>query len=317
MADQDPLISVVVPCYNEAGNLRALFERVDRALEDSPVAFELILVDDGSSDGTAQEMRALRERDGRVRFLRLSRNFGHEVASTAGIEHACGDAVVLIDADLQDPPEVIPEMIALWRGGHDVVYAVREERRGESTLKRWTSSLFYRILRRLSRVPIPVDTGDFRLMTRPVVDAFLRMRERNRFVRGMVAWTGYSTAAVTYRRDPRHSGETKYGFWSLLVLALDAVTAFSAAPLRLISVTGLFVTLLSMVAVLVVVYQKLILGIPIPGYAFLVTGVFFLGGVQILLLGAIGEYVGRIFTETQGRPLYLIRESGGLERHEA
>lgn len=310
--DSAPTLSVVVPCHNEEDNIGPLVRRLASVLEGLGTLFEIVLVDDGSTDATLAHIEAERARDSRVRFLALSRNFGHEAASTAGLAHARGRAVVLMDADLQDPPEVLPEMVERWREGYEIVYGRRRTRAGEPLFKRATSALFYRMMGRLVSFSFPADTGDFRLMSRNVVDALLRMPERNRFVRGMVAWTGFPSTAVVYDRDSRHAGETKYSVWRLVVLAMDAVTAFSAFPLRVVSLAGLAVTLLSMIAAAVVVFQKLFLGIAIPGYAFLATGVFFLGGMQILLLGSIGEYVGRIYTETQGRPLYLIRRAGGM-----
>lgn len=307
----------MVPCHNEEDNVDPLLQRLLPVLEELAPEVEVVLVDDGSTDRTLERIRAARRHDSRVRFLAFSRNFGHEAASTAGLAHARGQAVVLMDADLQDPPEVLPAMVELWRAGYDIVYGRRRRRAGEPLFKRATSALFYRLMSRLVSFPFPTDTGDFRLMSRSVVDALLHMPERNRFVRGMVAWTGFPATAVEYDRDARNAGETNYGVWRLTVLAVDAVTAFSAFPLRVVSLAGLAVTGFSVLAIAVVVFQKLFLGIPIPGYAFLVTGMFFLGGVQILMLGSIGEYVGRIYTETQQRPLYLIQATGGMGVDEA
>lgn len=307
-----PQISVVVPCHNEEDNVGPLLNRLVPVLEELQRGFEVILVDDGSRDRTLERLRSAHASDERVKYLALSRNFGHEAASTAGLRHALGDVVVLMDADLQDPPELIPTLIERWQDGYDLVFATRPHREGEGWFKKASSALFYRIMRRVVKFDFPTDTGDFRLMARPVVEAFLQMPERNRFVRGMVAWTGFRAASVEYRREARHSGTTKYDFGKLLVLALDALTGFSAVPLRVVSLLGLAVTLLSAVGTLWIVVNRLFLGIDIPGYAFLVTGVLFLGGVQILMLGAIGEYVGRIYVETQRRPLYLVRERGGV-----
>lgn len=290
-----------------------LLERLQETLSALELNWEVLFVDDGSRDGTLDRLRDLSLSRPEVRYVALTRNFGHEAATTAGLSHVRGDAVVLMDADLQDPPEVIPDMVRLWRQGYHLVYARRDAREGEGVLKRWTSRLFYRIMARITSFDLPADVGDFRLMSRPAVEALLRMPERNRFVRGMVAWSGFRSAAVTFRRAPRHSGVTKYSMWRLIVLALDAMTSFSAVPLRLVSVAGLVVTGLSLLGAATVVVQKLFFGIPIPGYAFLVTGVFFLGGVQILMLGVIGEYVGRIFVDTQRRPIYVVAERGGFE----
>ncbi len=307
-----PVLSVVVPCHNEQDNVGPLLERLIPVLSELGSDFEVILVDDGSQDQTLERLREAHENNGQVKYLSMSRNFGHEAASTAGLRHAVGEAVVLMDADLQDPPEVIVELVEQWREGYEVVFATRTDRAGEGWLKRLTSAVFYRVLRKIVNFDFPTDTGDFRLMTRPVVEGFLRMPERNRFVRGMVAWTGFRSTSVEYTRDARQSGQTNYDYGKLIVLALDALTGFSAVPIRLVSLFGFLVTGLSAIGTLWIVFSKLVLGIPIPGYAFLVTGVLFLGGVQILMLGMIGEYVGRIYVETQRRPLYLVRESGGL-----
>ena len=307
-----PVLSVVVPCHNEQDNVGPLLERLIPVLSGLDSDFEVILVDDGSRDQTLERLREARENNGRVKYLSLSRNFGHEAASTAGLRHAVGEAVVLMDADLQDPPEVIVELVERWRKGYELVFATRSDREGEGWFKRLTSAVFYRVLRRVVNFDFPADTGDFRLMARPVVQGFLQMPERNRFVRGMVAWTGFRTTSVEYTRAPRRSGRTNYDYGKLVVLALDALTGFSAVPIRLVSLFGFVVTGLSAVGTAWIVFNKLVLGIPIPGYAFLVTGVLFLGGVQILMLGMIGEYVGRIYVETQRRPLYLVSESAGL-----
>ncbi len=308
----DPTLSIVVPCHNEEGNVGPLIHRLLEVMEEIGDSFELIFVDDGSEDETLDRLRASRETDSRVKFVSLSRNFGHEAASTAGLRHAAGEAVVLMDADLQDPPEVIPELVERWREGFELVFATRDSRKGEGIFKRATSALFYRLMGLVVKFDFPADTGDFRLMSRAVVEGFLLMPERNRFVRGMVAWTGFRTTSVLYRRAPRRAGESNYSLGKLVVLALDAFTGFSAVPIRLVSLVGLCVTALSALGTLWIVINKLFGGIDIPGYAFLATGVLFLGGVQILMLGAVGEYVGRIYVETQRRPLYLVRELAGL-----
>ncbi|MCJ7627769.1 MAG: glycosyltransferase family 2 protein [Longimicrobiales bacterium] len=307
-----PTLSIVIPCHNEEECVTPLVHRLTTVLEEIGDPFELIFVDDGSQDGTLDRLRASRAADPRVKYVSLSRNFGHEAASTAGLRHAAGGAVVLMDADLQDPPEVIPELVKRWKEGFELVFATRDGREGERLFKRTTSALFYRLMGKVVKFDFPANTGDFRLMSRAVVDGFLLMPERNRFVRGMVAWTGFRTTSVLYRRARRHSGETKYNVGKLVVLALDAITGFSAVPIRLVSLVGLGVTAVSALGTLWIVFNKLFLGIDIPGYAFLAAGVLFLGGVQILMLGAIGEYVGRIYVETQRRPLYLVRELAGL-----
>ena len=304
-----PLLSVVVPCLNEEGSLPLLMGRLSPVLNAITDSWEVVLVDDGSTDSTLDVMRALREDEPRVQFVSFSRNFGHEAATTAGVAHALGDAVVLIDADLQDPPELIGEMVERWREGADIVYATRESRDGENPFKLATSALFYRTLSRLADVEIPLDTGDFRLMSRPAVEAFLQMPERNRFVRAMVAWTGFPSAKVTYRRDARVAGDTKYGPVKLAILALDAITSFSTVPLQLTGWLGGCVTVLAAFGAVEMIIEKLFLGLEIEGYALQIVGMFFLGGIQLLMLGVIGAYVGRIYTEVQRRPHYFVRET--------
>lgn len=273
-------------------------------------------MDDGSTDGTLDAIRALSRRDPRVKFLAFSRNFGHEMASTAGLDRAEGDAVVLIDADLQDPPEVIRRLVDAWRDGADVAYAQRRRRPGEPVLKRLTAWLFYRLLARLTEVPIPRDTGDFRLMDRRVVLALRRCRENPRFVRGLVAWVGFKQQAVLYDRDERHAGETKYGFRKLLKLSLEALSAFSLAPLRLTVWLGGAAVALSVLITLAVVVERVFLGPAQRGYALLACGIFFMGGVQLVILGIIAHYLGQVFTHGQARPLYLVAEqSGWSETH--
>jgi glycosyltransferase involved in cell wall biosynthesis len=266
-------------------------------------------------------LREIAAADPAVVVLRLSRNFGHEAATTAGMDAATGDAVVLMDADLQDPPEVIEQMVQVWHGGSadttgggggaDIVYTVRRHRQGESAFKRSTSWLFYRLLRMVSDVDIPMDSGDFRLIDHKVVAALRQCREQDRFVRGLVAWTGFRTASVLYDRPPRHSGRTKYNPVKLLVLSVDAAIGFSIKPLRVATGVGFVVTLLSLALAGVVTVQKLVWGIPVQGYALLASGMFFLGGVQMLMLGLMGEYLGRVYRQAQGRPLYLVAETLG------
>lgn len=304
----DPLLSVVVPCFNEEANLRHLAERLDAALAPAGIRYELILVDDGSRDATLAIMRELNAADRRVRWASFSRNFGHEAATTCGFALARGDMAVLMDADLQDPPELIPQMVARWREGCDVVAARRRERHGESAWKRATSKLFYRLMNRLSDVDIPLDVGDFRLVDRKAIDAFNRFTERNRFVRGLFAWVGFRQGFIEYDRPARHGGETKYSTRKLLLLSLDALFSYSLVPLRLITLFGLFVTSASVAIISVVVVQKLLGLLHVEGYALMTTGLFFLGGSILVFLGVIGEYVGKIYQEAQGRPLYLLRE---------
>ncbi len=302
------LISVVIPVYNEQDCLEALMGRLLAVQSACGETFEFLFVDDGSIDGSRDILRRLSAEHENVRTIFFSRNFGHEAATTAGIDHAGGEAIILIDSDLQDPPEVIPEMIATWRQGNQIVYARRRTRKGEGPIKKLTAWLFYRIIRKWAEVNIPPDTGDFRLMDRSVVQQFRRCREQNRFVRGLVAWTGFRQAEVLYDRHERFGGQTKYNFVKLLVLALDAVLGFSIKPLRMGMALGLLVMTAALAVTAVVVGQKIIGDIPIDGYAMLATGVFFLGGVQIFLIGLVGEYVGRTYRQVQQRPLYIVME---------
>lgn len=298
------LISIIVPVFNEQGCLQELFRRLE-ALGGADT-FEYIFVDDGSTDRSREIILGLEASCPRVRHIFFSRNFGHEVASTAGIDHASGEAIVLIDADLQDPPEVIPQLIQRWREGDQVVTAQRRARKGESPWKRATSWLFYRTIRKLSDVDMPADTGDFRLIDRRVANAFRRCREQSRFVRGLIAWAGFRQSAVQYDRDERYAGTTKYNAFKLIALALDAMIGFSIRPLRFAMTLGLAVTALSILLAGIVVIQKIFFRMPMQGYALLASGVFFLGGVQIFLIGLVGEYIGRTYRQTQQRPLYLV-----------
>lgn len=307
------LISVVIPVLNEEGCLEALFDRlgkIDKAADDT---YEYIFVDDGSTDDSRKAILSLADAHDYVKYILLSRNFGHEAATTAGLEHACGDAVVIIDADLQDPPEVIPQLIAKWREGNEIVYARRLTRKGEPFHKKISSWFFYRMIRRLSAVDIPVDTGDFRLIDKCVVEAFKKCREQSRFVRGLIAWTGFKQAAVEYDRDERYAGETKYNFVNLMKLALDVLIGFSNVPLRIGIVVGLLLCGISFIVTLVIAGRVLFTDAEISGIVVLLTWTHFLVGVQFLILGLVGEYVGRIFRQVQNRPLYIASEkSEGL-----
>ena len=295
-------LSVVVPAYNEACVLAVFHARLLRALEGIS-GWEVVYIDDGSTDTTRAALEALHRADDRVALISLSRNFGKETAITAGLDHASGDAVVVIDADLQDPPEVIPALLACWRAGFDMVYARRRSRAGEAWLKRWTSGVFYRVMRRMG---LPEDTGDFRLMSRRVVDAVRQLREQHRFMKGLFAWVGYPTTCVLYDREPRHAGVSKWNYWALWNLALEGITSFTVLPLKLATYVGLLVALLSVVYAAQVIVKTLIIGNPVAGYPSLMTVVLFLGGVQLMFLGVIGEYLGRVFNETKQRPLYLV-----------
>lgn len=309
-------LAVVIPTYNEEGNLSPLHTRLSRVLEHLADDHEIIFVDDGSTDSTLQRLRSLCEQDTRVRMIALSRNFGHEIAVAAGLDHASADAVVLMDGDLQDPPELIADMVARWQSGARVVYAQRRKRKGEPVLRRAAIFVFYRLLARLADVDIPLDTGNFRLMDRRVVDVIRSCRENPRFVRGLVPWAGFRQEAVLFDRDPRLSGTTGYGFWKLLRLAFDGICAFSKTPLRLATWLGTSVVALSLLLTLLVVLEKLFLDTSsVPrGFAFLACAVFFMGGVQLIMLGLIAQYIGHIFSNVQQRPLYVIAEDRGFPR---
>ena len=306
-----PTVSVVVPVFNEAEVLDVLHRRLTETLERSGESFELVLVDDGSRDGSWERMERLAAADRRVVLVRLSRNFGHQMAITAGVDAARGQAVALIDADLQDPPEVLLEMIARWREGFDVVYGRRTRRRGETWFKRASAAGFYRVIRRLTSVDIPADTGDFRLMSRRVVDVLKQFQERNRFVRGMVAWIGWRQTAVAYERAERHAGETKYPLRKMMRFAGDAIVSFSFAPLRLATGLGLLVSTLSFAYAVYAVLARLLGWGVVHGWASLMVAVLFLGGVQLVSLGIIGEYVGRVYDEVKRRPLYVAEVRRG------
>ncbi len=311
------LLSVVVPCYNEEAVIHETHRRLSRVLSNlEDLEYELVYVNDGSRDRTPLLLQQLQVNDRRVRVVQFSRNFGHQIAVTAGLEHAAGDAVVLIDADLQDPPEVIREMVRRWREGYDVAYGVRTDRPGESAFKLGTAKLFYRGINRLSDTPIPLDTGDFRLMDRKVVDALQTMPERDRFVRGMVSWVGFRQVAVPYRREARFAGESKYPLFKMVRFALDGVTSFSVQPLRLATWLGFLVSGLALVGITYALTLRLFTSNWVTGWTALFIMVLFLGGVQLLSLGIIGEYIGRIYGEAKRRPLYLVAETHGFERGE-
>jgi len=308
------VLSVVVPCFNEEEIIGDANRRLRVVLEQAPLDFEIIYVDDGSSDSTPEILRRLQESDDRVRVVRFSRNFGHQMAITAGLEHASGDAVVVIDADLQDPPEVILEFVQRWMDGYDVVYGVRAEREGETAFKLWTAKAFYRCIARLSDTRIPLDTGDFRLMDRRVVNALLGMPERDRFVRGMVSWLGFSQVGVSYRREARSAGTTKFSFFKMLRFAMDGIFSFSVLPLRIATWTGFAASGVAILGIVIAVVERL-LGMHglVKGWTSMLTAVLFIGGVQLICIGIIGEYVGRIYGESKQRPLYVMRERLGFE----
>lgn len=306
------VVSVVVPCFNEQDVLPLTHRRLIETLAAiEPLGVEIVYVDDGSSDATGSVLSGLAAADPRVRVVRFSRNFGHQIAITAGIAHASGDAIVVIDADLQDPPELIVEMVDRWRKGDDVVYAVRTEREGESALKLATASAFYRLLSRLSDTPVPLDAGDFRLIDRRVAEAFLAMPEQDRYVRGMVSWIGFRQSAVEYRRSSRAAGETKYPLRKMVRFAIDGVVSFSSAPLRLSTWLGMIAFVLA-VAGIVYSFVEWVLGDTVPGWTTLWVAVLLLGAMQLLSLGVMGAYVSRIYREVKSRPLYVVAERIGF-----
>jgi glycosyltransferase involved in cell wall biosynthesis len=308
------LLSVVVPCMNEQEVLRTTHQHLVGVLQKSLANFEIIYVDDGSSDCTFEVLRELQTSDPRVRVIRFSRNFGHQVAITAGLEHASGDAVVIIDADLQDPPEVLLEFLAKWLDGYDVVYGVRTERDGESAFKRLSAKIFYRFFSHMSDTQMPLDTGDFRLLDRRVVDALISMPERDRFVRGMVSWLGFSQVAVPYHRAARAGGTTKFSLFKMVRFALDGIFSFSILPLRMATWIGFAASGFSIVGIVIVLLERFF-EVPglVKGWSSAVIGELFIGGVQLVCLGIIGEYVGRIYGESKRRPLYIVRERIGFE----
>jgi len=304
----DTLLSIVVPAYNEEEVLPEFHKRVCKVLMSLSFRAEIIYVNDGSTDGTLKVMQALRGRDPRVCIVDLSRNYGKEIALTAGIDHAKGDAIVVIDADLQDPPELIPELIKYWRDNYDVVYGRRISREGETATKKATAHAFYRLVNKISTTKIPEDTGDFRLLSRRAVNSLKELRERHRFMKGLFAWIGYPQKEVAYTRDARFAGKTKWNYWRLWNFALEGITSFTIAPLKAASYFGLMVALIAFIYAGFIIYKTLVYGDPVRGYPSLVVIILFLGGVQLAALGIIGEYLGRVFDETKNRPLYFIKD---------
>jgi glycosyltransferase involved in cell wall biosynthesis len=305
-------LTIVVPAYNEAAVLPSFHLRLSRVLDELLCSCDVLYIDDGSTDATWQLMSNLAASDARVGAIKLSRNFGKEAALTAGLDQVDADAAIVIDADLQDPPELIPSLVERWRAGFDVVYATRSARQGETGLKRFTSALFYRSMEQVSDIQVPRDTGDFRLLSRRALDALRQLRERQRFMKGLFTWIGYRQTAVHYLREPRQGGATKWNYWRLLQLAIEGFTSFSTAPLRLATWTGVLASLLAFLFGLWVFGKALLFGDPVRGYPSLMVVILFMGGVQLLALGVIGEYLGRNYAESKQRPLYFIEE-----RHDA
>jgi dolichol-phosphate mannosyltransferase len=303
-----PTLSIVVPCYNEQESIHACHEKLTEVLRALKESYEIVYVDDGSRDKTAELLEQFHAHDPHVVLVRLSRNFGHQPAVTAGLSASLGQAVVIIDADLQDPPELIPEMVKLWRSGYKVVYGIRQTRDGETPFKLWTAKAFYRLINSLSDVEIPVDTGDFRLIDRIVVDVFLQMPERHRLLRGMWSWIGFPQVGLPYQRSPRFAGETKYPLRKMLGLALDGIVSFSVVPLRLVTALGFLSAGAAFLGIVYTLWVRLLTHSWVRGWAISFVGMLFMAGVQMLCLGILGEYIGRIYTESKQRPLFIQHE---------
>ncbi|KXW56062.1 glycosyltransferase family 2 protein [Ferrovum sp. PN-J185] len=303
-----PTLSLIVPMHNEAGNIDTLYQRLANVLSPLSVSWEMICINDGSTDDTLNELLKAQRIYKEICIIDLTRNFGKEAALSAGLDFAKGEAAIPIDADLQDPPEIIPQMIELWRKGFEVVLAKRKTRTGDSFVKRNTAHLFYRIINKLSEVDIPQDTGDYRLISRPVINALKQLPERRRFMKGLFAWVGYKTAEIEYERPERFSGTSKFNYWKLWNFALEGITSFSDAPLKIASYLGIIISLLSFVYAIKIVIDTLLFGNPVKGYPSLIVAILFFSGVQLIALGIIGEYLGRIYAETKQRPIYLIRD---------
>lgn len=309
-----PIYSLVIPIYNESENITEMYRRLHHVMAQLDADAELILIDDGSRDRSLSMMRELHHLDNRVHYLSLARNFGHQIAVTAGLNFVQGKCIIVMDADLQDPPELILTMIDKWHQGYQVVYAQRTSRQQETWLKRLTAYLFYRILRRLAKVDIPEDTGDFCLMDRQVVNILNSMPERNRYIRGLRAWVGFRQTSVPFARDPRFAGTVKYTFGKSWALAIDGIISFSTVPLRLATYIGILSAFIALFMILLVLYWRLSEPFsPIIGYTLITISMFFLGSVQLICIGILGEYIGRIYEEVKGRPLYTLKETGGLK----
>jgi len=301
------LVTILVPAYNEEEVLPLLYERLVKILnQEKSYDFEVLIVNDGSKDSTLEIAQGLRKKDNRFNYLNLSRNYGKEIAMMAGLDYCKGDATIIIDADLQDPPELIPEMLKYWEEGYDDVYAKRRSRRGESWFKKFTSKTYYRLLQKSTRIDIQKDTGDFRLLDRRCVEALKAMRESQRYTKGLFSWIGYHKKAIEYDRDPRAAGRTKWNYRKLFNLSIDGFTSFTTAPLRWSTMIGILISIIGFLYMLVIIFRTLFYGIDSPGYASTMVVILFLGGIQLIFLGIIGEYLGRTFSEAKGRPLYFI-----------
>lgn len=302
-------ITVLIPAYNEEQVLQQLYQRLKKVTDDIPFyEFEFLFVNDGSKDNTLQYIQLLREKDNRISYVNLSRNFGKEIAMIAGLDYALGDAVIIIDADLQDPPELIPDMIRYWEKGYDDVFAKRRSRSGETWLKKWTASTFYKLLQKATRIPIQENTGDFRLLDRRCVEALKQLRETQRYTKGMFSWIGYNKKEILFDREPRAAGETKWNYLKLFDLAIEGITSFTTTPLRISALFGCVVSFFAFLYMIWIIAKTLLYGESVAGYPSLMTIILFLGGIQLISLGIIGEYLGRIFNETKQRPLYFVDE---------
>ncbi|MEO1691603.1 MAG: glycosyltransferase family 2 protein, partial [Cyanobacteria bacterium J06631_6] len=309
-------ISTIVPLYNESASIPRLFARLIPVLEQLGISYEVICINDGSQDQTIEKLRELNRQNPRIKIVNLSRNFGKEIALTAGLDYASGAAVIPLDADLQDPPELIEQLVAKWQEGYDVVYATRRSRQGETWLKKISAKAFYRTIGKMSHVPIPANTGDFRLLDRRVVEAIKQLPERTRFMKGLFAWVGYRQTSILFDREPRYSGQSTWNYWKLWNFALDGIISFSFLPLKVWSYVGTSISLVSLIYALFLVIRTLILGVDVPGYASLMVAILFLGGIQLITLGVLGEYLGRVYEEVKGRPLYFVREKYGFDGSE-
>lgn len=302
-------ITILIPAYNEEDVLFKLYDRLTKVLETIPFyEFELLFVNDGSSDMTIHIIKTLRQKDKRISYVDLSRNFGKEIAIIAGLDFVNGDAVIIIDADLQDPPELIPEMIKYWEQGYDDIYAKRRSRSGETWFKKWTAHSFYRILQRVSKIPVQEDTGDFRLLDRRCVEALREFRESQRYTKGMFSWIGFNKKEIVFDREARAAGKTKWNYIKLVDLAIEGITSFTTSPLRFSALLGTLISIIAFIYMAWVIVKTLVIGESVAGYASLMTVILFLGGIQLLSLGIIGEYLGRVFNETKRRPLYFVNE---------
>ena len=305
-------VSILIPAYNEEEVLYTLYDRLENVINKlNNYKFEVLLINDGSKDNTLNILRELRKRDKRMCYINLSRNYGKETAMIAGLDYVTGDCCIILDADLQDPPELIEEMLKYWEQGYDDVYAKRKSRAGESFMKKFTSSLFYKMLQKSTRIPIQKNTGDFRLLDRRCVDALRKFRESERYTKGMFSWIGFNKKEILFDRDPRVAGSTKWNYWKLIDLAIEGITSFTTKPLRISSFLGVIISFCAFVYIVIIIARTLIMGEAVKGYPSLMAVILFLGGVQLLSLGIIGEYIGRVFNETKRRPLYFVEEYNG------